>query len=348
MEIIWKPDQSLPLHPNGMQFEAIFADSSVSDPWQAYSLGGGAIGDNTVSQTVSVYDLHSFEGVLATCEKSGLSIWEYVEICEGKAIWAFLRKIWQVMCEAIEHGLLTEGVLPGGWGVTRKAWAFHRKTFMAGSHLSQSGLISAYALAVAEENAAGGLVVTAPTCRSCGVVPAIIRYVQETLNCPEDSVLHALATAGLIGNLAKHNASIAGAQVGCQGEVGVACAMAAGAAAHLLGGTVRQIKYAAAIGLEYNLGLTCDPVAGLVQIPCIERNAFAATRALTCAEYALFTDGSHRIPFDDVVAVMWETGNNLSALYRETVSGGLAAAYHRRQKTLESSNSGNQTSPDEF
>ena len=163
-------------------------------------------------------------------------------------------------------------------------------------------------------------------------MPAVLRYVQEITRCPDEAVLRALATAGLIGNLVKRNASISGAEVGCQGEVGVACAMAAAAAAQLFGGTVRQIEYAAEMGLEHNLGLTCDPVNGIVQIPCIERNAFAASKAFNCADYALLSDGSHRIPFDDVVAVLWETGNNLPSLYRETSSGGLAEAYRRREQ----------------
>jgi len=195
----------------------------------------------------------------------------------------------------------------------------------------------AYALAVSEENASGGLVVTAPTCGSSGVVPAVLRYVQEITGCSDDAILRALATAGLIGNLVKHNASISGAEVGCQGEVGVACAMAAAAAAQLFGGTVRQIEYAAEMGLEHNLGLTCDPVAGMVQIPCIERNAFAASKAFNCADYALLSDGSHRIPFDDVVAVLWETGNNLPSLYRETSTGGLAEAYRLRHQVCKRS-----------
>ena len=195
----------------------------------------------------------------------------------------------------------------------------------------RAGLVSAYALAVSEENAAGGIIVTAPTCGSCGIVPAVLYNLQVELNCSDETIWQALATAGLIGNLAKHNASISGAEVGCQGEVGVACAMAAGAATQLLGGTIREVEYAAEMGLEHNLGLTCDPVAGLVQIPCIERNAFAAAQALASADYALFTDGIHRISYDDVVAVMRETGHALPSLYRETSTGGLATVYNRKK-----------------
>jgi L-serine dehydratase len=331
-EIIWLADQMLPLHPNGMQFEAFFSDGNVSDPWQVYSLGGGAIGDGTASQIKDVYDLHTISEILEKCDKRGQAFWEHVEECEGKDILPFLSEIWQAMQDAMDRGLNAEGVLPGILGVPRKAWAFYRKTTHIEEPSKRQGLLSAYALAVSEENAAGGRVVTAPTCGSCGVLPSVLRYVQESYSCPADSILRALATAGLIGNLIKHNASISGAQVGCQGEVGAACAMAAAAATQLMGGTIRQVEYAAAMALEHHLGLTCDPVAGLVQIPCIERNAFAANRAVNCAEYALFTDGNHLIPFDEVVAVMWETGSDLPSLYRETASGGLAAAYQRRVK----------------
>ncbi len=332
VHILWQPDQLLPLHPNGMQFEAIFADGSISAPWQVYSLGGGAIGEDASTRRLQVYGMRSFTELLSYCKKSGVAVWEYVEEREGQSIWPFLREIWHAMLATMERGLNTEGVLPGGLGMPRKALAFYRKATMAGPSSQRLGLISAYALAVNEENASGGQVVTAPTCGSSGTLPAAFRYVQETYHCSEDSVLRALATAGFIGNLVKHNASISGAQVGCQGEVGTACAMAAGGLTQLLGGTVRQVEYAAAMALEHHLGLTCDPVAGLVQIPCIERNAFAASRALSCAEYALYTDGTHRIPFDDVVTVLWETGNALPSLYRETSNGGLATAYQRRMK----------------
>ena len=332
VHILWQPDELLPLHPNGMQFEAILADGSSSAPWQVYSLGGGAIGEDASTRRLQVYGMQSFTELLSYCKKNGWAVWEYVEEREGQSIWPFLREIWHAMLATMERGLNTEGVLPGGLGMPRKALAFYRKATMAGPSSQRLGLISAYALAVNEENASGGQVVTAPTCGSSGTLPAAFRYVQDTYHCSEDSVLRALATAGFIGNLVKHNASISGAQVGCQGEVGTACAMAAGGLTQLLGGTVRQVEYAAAMALEHHLGLTCDPVAGLVQIPCIERNAFAASRALSCAEYALYTDGTHRIPFDDVVTVLWETGNALPSLYRETSNGGLATAYQRRMK----------------
>ncbi|MBN1488206.1 MAG: L-serine ammonia-lyase [Anaerolineae bacterium] len=339
VDIVWVPERELPLHPNGMQFESLAPSGAVIATWQVYSVGGGKLREEgVVESTAPVYDMSTMADILEYCEFRGLALWEYVQQCEGREIWDFLGAVWDTMSQAIENGLQTEGVLPGGLGVSRKAWTFYRRAKMTGLHFKRTELLSAYALASAEENAGGGLIVTAPTCGSCGVLPAVLRYVQEILGCHQDAVLRAMATAGLIGNLVKHNASISGAEVGCQGEIGTACAMAAGAATQLMGGTIRQVEYAAEMGLEHHLGLTCDPVAGLVQIPCIERNAFAATRALTGADYALFSDGSHRIPFDEVVAVMKQTGHDLPSLYRETASGGLAAAYqHRREAKVPSS-----------
>lgn len=334
VEITWLPDVELPFHPNGMRFQAFFADGAAegasSEPWVVYSVGGGALAEEDDPEPPAIYDMDLMGPILEWCKATGQALWEYVELREGREIWSFLRQVLAAMRAAMERGLTREGVLPGGLGVTRRAWVIHRKMTMDGNPPNRFELLYAYALAVSEENASGGIVVTAPTCGSSGVLPAVLRYVQEITRCTDDALLRALATAGLIGNLVKENASISGAEVGCQGEVGVACAMAAAAAAQLFGGTVRQVEYAAEMALENSLGLTCDPVAGMVQIPCIERNAFAASKAFNCADYALLSDGSHRIPFDDVVAVMWETGNNLPSLYRETAAGGLAAAYRRR------------------
>ncbi len=333
LEVSWKPEEELPLHPNGMRFETLSAEGESLVGWEVYSVGGGALRDTgSLPPPRRVYDLKSMGEILDQCRQNGQSLWEYVEARERAGIWEHLRNVWKVMQAAIDRGLHAEGVLPGGLGLARKSWAFERKAALSGPLLQRRGLISAYALAVSEENASGGEIATAPTCGSCGILPAALKYLQGVLDCTEVSVLRAIATAGVIGNLAKHNASISGAEVGCQGEVGVACAMAAAAATQLLGGTPPQIEYAAEMGLEHNLGLTCDPVAGLVQIPCIERNAFAANQALTCAEYALFTDGGHRISYDEVLSVMRETGRALPSLYRETSTGGLAAAYLRRKR----------------
>jgi L-serine dehydratase len=331
VQILWQPQQVMPRHPNALRLEALDADGSVTGAKLVYSVGGGRIvEDGQPDAPLCVYPISSMSKILEHCERSGQALWEYVAVYEGEQIWDTLRQVWGTMQSAIQEGLEAEGVLPGGLGLARKASALYRKTLLSGEHFRQSGLLSAYALAVAEQNADGGLVVTAPTCGASGVVPAVLRYMQETLQCSDAILLRALATAGLIGVIVKHNASIAGAEVGCQGEIGVACAMAAAAAAQMMGGTVHQVEYAAEMGLEHFLGLTCDPVAGLVQIPCIERNAFAATRAIHSADYALFSDGEHRISFDDVVAVMKQTGHDLPSLYRETASGGLAGVYHQR------------------
>ena len=332
VEITWAPEVVLPFHPNGMRFEAGLPGDPRGEDWTVFSVGGGALAEEGDPGPAPVYDLDQMGDILERCKQNGQALWEYVESREGPGLWDFLREVLEAMRAAIARGLEREGVLPGGLGVARRAWAIHRKMTLAGSAPNRFKLLYAYALAVSEENASGGVVVTAPTCGSSGVLPAVLRYMQEITRCSDDALLRALATAGLVGNLVKHNASISGAEVGCQGEVGAACAMAAAAAAQLFGGTARQIEYAAEMALENNLGLTCDPVDGIVQIPCIERNAFAASKAYNCADFALLSDGSHRIPFDDVVAVLWETGNNLPSLYRETASGGLAEAYRRRQK----------------
>ena len=265
--------------------------------------------------------------LLQYCTKQGIYFWEYVEQIEGDGIWNFLRTVLNTMWDTIDRGLKAEGVLPGGLGVSRKASVLHRKIQLNGENFLQKGYLPAYALAVAEENAAGGVVVAAPTCGSAGVLRPCcdifkINYPARKKCC----CMHWLP-AGLLGNLIKFNASISGAEVGCQGEIGTACTMASGAAVQLLGGTIRQIEYAAEMGLEHHLGLTCDPVGGLVQIPCIERNVFAAARAVDSANYALFGDGSHRVSFDEVVEVMKQTGHDLPSLYRETAGAGLATHY---------------------
>ncbi|MBD3243467.1 MAG: serine dehydratase [Chitinivibrionales bacterium] len=327
LTIEWNPGQELGPRPNGMLFEALGTDGQCLAQWRVFSVGGGALRGEDEPEPPSVYPHAGLSEILDCCDSEGLHFWEYVFQVEGEDLAAFLGDTWDAMRRAIERGLEAEGVLPGGLGLTRKAWALQRKARMSGARFRRTGLLAAYALAVAEENAAAGEVVTAPTCGAAGVLPSVIRFLDETVQTRRADVVRALATAGLIGNVVKANASIAGAEVGCQGEIGTACAMAAGAAAQLLGGSPRQIEYAAEMGLEHHLGLTCDPVAGLVQIPCIERNAMAATRAVTCADYALFSDGGHRVSFDDAVVTMKQTGHDLPSLYRETGSGGLAAAY---------------------
>lgn len=336
VEFVWKPGTFLEVHPNAMMFEVLLSGSPVSGK-RYYSIGGGTIvADGEKIDEKPVYNYANMDEILKWCHENGRTVWEYVVDSEGENILEYLGEVWKAMKEAMSKGLDTEGVLPGGLRLERKARSFYYKAKRNDPASQKTGLLSAYALAVAEENAAGGIVVTAPTCGSCGVIPSVLKIFQETYNFSDGDILKALASAGLFGNIIKVNASISGADVGCQGEIGSACAMGAAAAAQLLGGTVFQIEYAAEMGMEHHLGLTCDPVMGLVQIPCIERNVFAAARALTCAEYALLSDGRHRISFDEVVETMRLTGHDLKSSYRETSQGGLARLGILIQKSLTS------------
>lgn len=331
VKINWEPEIFLPFHPNGIIFKAVDKDGNKYDDWTVYSVGGGALHYDNMENTESpdIYDMSSLTEIMHYCEKTGSSYWEYVESCEGKEIYDHLRKVWEAMRESVERGLDNEGRLPGPLNLKRKAPIYYVKAQGYRDNLRSRGLVFAYALAVSEENASGGCIVTAPTCGSSGVLPGVLYHLWKSRNFTEKQMLHALATAGLIGNIVKKNASIAGAEVGCQGEVGVACAMAAAAASQLFGGSPAQIEYAAEMGLEHHLGMTCDPVCGLVQIPCIERNAYAAARALDANIYASFTDGTHRVSFDHLVRVMKETGHDLPSLYKETGTGGLAKDYQQ-------------------
>lgn len=321
--IQWEPDHCLALHPNAMTFIAEYKDHRKKETF--YSIGGGALTTGEKERPQQIYPLTTMDRILAYCDDSGKSFWEVVFENEDADFPSFLEAVWKQMKSSVRNGLETEGVLPGGLGLPRKAAAYKTRSRNATPHLRRSGMITAFALAVAEENAAGGIVVTAPTCGACGVLPAVLFSFRKLEGVTDEAIIKALATAGLIGNLIKYNGSISGAEVGCQGEIGSACAMAAAAATQLLGGSVRQIEYAAEMGLEHHLGLTCDPVHGLVQIPCIERNSFAAKNALSCAEHAILSDGQHRVSFDTVVAVMTRTGQDIPSLYRETAKGGLAA-----------------------
>ncbi len=326
VELVWKPDEVLPFHTNGMRFKAFDAAGNEMLAKTVYSIGGGDILEEGQSRepSKSIYPLNKIKDIQQWCEESGRSYWEFVDQYEDSGIWDYLAEVWTVMKEAVERGIEAEGVLPGGLGVRRKAVSYYVHAAGYNSSLKSRGLVYAYALAVSEENAAGGRIVTAPTCGSCGIVPAVLYHLHTSKNFSEKRILRALATAGLFGNVVKHNASVSGAEVGCQGEVGVACAMAAAAASQLFGGTPAQIEYSAEMGLEHHLGLTCDPVCGLVQIPCIERNAYAAARALDANLYSAFSDGKHSVDFDRIVEVMKQTGHDLPSLYKETAKGGLA------------------------
>lgn len=331
VEVKWLPKTFLPYHPNGLVFRAYNERNKITDEWTVYSVGGGALsegkGDKDMFKVKPVYKLSTINEIQQWCESTGKGYWEYVAQCEDEDFWDYLREVWYDMRASVERGLDTEGALPGPLNLARKASTYYVKARSYKASLQGRGLVYAYALAVSEENASGGTIVTAPTCGASGVLPAVLYHLSNGHNFTETKVLHALATAGLFGNVAKANASISGAEVGCQGEVGVACAMASAASCQLFGGSPAQIEYAAEMGLEHHLGMTCDPVCGLVQIPCIERNAFAACRALDAQLYATFSDGLHRVSYDSVIQVMKQTGHDIPSLYKETSTGGLAKSY---------------------
>ena len=334
--IIWQPDTNLPYHPNGMKFEAFDSAGTQTDEWTAFSVGGGKVDDRgqriTQESVNDCYPHKNMTEILSHLNAHGMNFWEYVEECEGSDIWNYLKDVWHVMSAAVDRGVRSEGVLPGGLGITRKANLYFRRSQLIRDGFIHSTPMTAFALAVSEENATGGEIVTAPTCGSCGVLPAVLRYFQKKMDITEENILRAIATAGVFGNVVKHTGSISGAEVGCQGEIGVACAMAAAAASYFYSGTIRQIEYAAESGLEHHLGLTCDPVAGLVQVPCIERNAAAANAALFAAQFVMFSDGTHRVSFDDVIRAMMHTGFDMPRLYRETSEGGLAKVFRMPQE----------------
>ena len=328
--IAWEPKENLPEHPNGMIVSSVALDGSMTDSWTYYSVGGGDIKCMDIQleaeDEAEVYEMSTMKEILDWCNKNGKAFWEFVQENEEKTkgFWEHIELVWKTMQKAVERGIDEEGALPGPLNIRRKAGSYYIKADGYGDVQRARGLIFAYALAVSEENACGGKIVTAPTCGSCGVLPGVLYHLKKVYGFSDQRIIRALATAGIIGNIVKHNASISGAEVGCQGEVGVACAMAAGAITQLMGGSPSQIEYAAEMGLEHHLGLTCDPVCGMVQIPCIERNAYAAARAMDASIYSLYTDGRHRVSFDQVVRVMKETGKDLPSLYKETSEGGLA------------------------
>jgi len=330
VEIVWKPEVFLPYHPNGMKFESLDGGGKTLNEWTAYSIGGGTISEgegSLIGEGADIYDRNTIREIIQWCKDTGRSYWEYAEQCEESDFWDYIETVWKAMKASVENGLNTEGALPGPLRLSRKAATYYIKATGYKANLQTRGLVFSYALAVSEENASGGTVVTAPTCGSSGVLPSVLYHLAKGHSFSDKRIMHAIATGGIFGNVVKHNASISGADVGCQGEVGVACAMASAATCQLFGGTPTQVEYAAEMGLEHHLGMTCDPVCGLVQIPCIERNAFAAARALDANIYASFSDGFHRVSFDEVVQVMKQTGHDLPSLYKETSAGGLAKGY---------------------
>lgn len=325
VEIVWRADIVKPFHTNGMLYEALDDSGNVLSDWTIYSIGGGLLANETWSEEgESIYELTHISDILKYIEREGLTFWEYVEQHEDDDIWEYLQDIWQTMQQTVERGLGNEGVIEGGLHLRRKARQYYVRASSYKPSLQSRCLVIAYALATSECNAIGDTVVTAPTCGSSGVLPAVLYHLKKNHNFSDAEILRALATSALFANVIKTNASISGAEVGCQGEVGSACVMAAVAANQLFGGSPQQIEYAAEMAMEHNLGLTCDPMCGLVQIPCIERNAMAALRALDINLYAMMSDGKHIISFDKVVETMKKTGHDLPSLYKETAMGGLA------------------------
>mgnify|MGYP000273703985 FL=1 len=319
-------------HPNTLDLIA-YQDNKETQRIRVESIGGGDIVVEGEAQhaDAEVYPENSFAEIARFCQWRHVSLPEYVELNEGPEVWSFLEHIWHVMRQSIEDGLAAEGILPGGLNVQRKAKYLYERTHLLDlPQVRELQLVCSYAFAVAEQNAGNGTIVTAPTCGSCGVLPAVLLYMQNKYSLSDDKIAEALGVAGLFGNLVRHNASISGAECGCQAEIGTACSMAAAAMGELTGLTIEEQEYAAEIAMEHQLGLTCDPICGLVQIPCIERNAVAAKRAIDASNLSHMLVGTRTISFDMVVRTMYETGINMNRAFRETSEGGLARLYSRR------------------
>ena len=328
-EIVFDYESKTPIHPNTLEFIA-FKEGKETDKKEFYSIGGGEIqfdGADSVSPK-EVYSENNFTEIANVCKSRNIRLSDYVFEKEDSDIKQYLMAVWKTMQNAINEGLSKSGTLPGGLSVERKAqFLYNQKHIDESPQTRENRLVCSYAFAVSEQNADCGIIVTAPTCGSCGVLPAVLKYMQDKNNFTDEDIIRALAVAGLIGNIVATNASISGAECGCQAEVGTACSMASAALCELFEMGIDQIEYAAEVAMEHHLGLTCDPVCGLVQIPCIERNAVAAMRAINALSLANFLYGSRKVSFDVVVETMYQTGKDLSHLYRETSEGGLAKLY---------------------
>ncbi len=330
VDVICDTDAEVP-HPNTMDLYA-YREGGRRAFFRVYSVGGGAvrIEGRVGEEDAEVYPLQNFSEIRSYCEENSLRLSDYVFECEGEGIREYLFEVWRTMKTSIAEGLKAQGILPGGLNVERKARILYRQKHIDESaETKENRLVCAYAFAVSEQNAAAETIVTAPTCGASGVLPAVLRYAQERRRYSDEDIVRALAAGGLVGNLIKTNASISGAECGCQAEIGSACCMAAAALGELYEMELGQIEYAAEIAMEHHLGLTCDPIGGLVQIPCIERNAVAAMRAMNAVSLADFLSDSRKISFDLVIQTMYETGKDISRCYRETAEGGLAKLYKK-------------------
>ena len=329
-EVVYNREETDLPHPNTMLFEA-FRDSVLIGSNRIFSIGGGSIridGEES-DEEIEVYPQRNFSEIHDICKRHSLNLAQFINRMEDPSLRECLKTVWAAMKASVQRGLNTGGILPGGLGVARKArMLFEKRCYNESADVTMNRVIAAYAYAVSEENADEHIVVTAPTCGSCGVLPAVMYYMEQDRGFPEEEILDALAVAALIGNVIRTNASISGAECGCQAEIGSACSMAAAALASLYGLNIDQIEYAAEIAMEHNLGLTCDPVKGLVQIPCIERNAVAAMRAISAVNLSRFLYSTRKISFDEVVATMYRTGKDMDEKYRETSHGGLAQIYY--------------------
>ena len=323
VEIIWEPETIKEFHPNGATFIALDENKNVIDEYTVFSVGGGTIKEENeeTSKEGQTYPLTTMDEIMKWCKENNKTLLDYVLEHEDEDILDYIESIKKAMRKSINEGLEATDLIPGKLLLKRRAKDFYNKYLESDKFTT---MLFSYALAVSEQNASGNIIVTAPTCGSAGVIPGVLLSLQDHSGYSEKQINEALLVGGLIGNIIKHNASISGAEVGCQGEVGAACSMAAAAITYLKGGTTEQIEYAAEIALEHHLGMTCDPVYGYVQIPCIERNAIGAERALDSANYALLTDGTHFISLDQVIQTMKETGIDMMDKYKETAKGGLA------------------------
>ena len=330
-DITFDYETDTPVHPNTIEFIA-FKNQKELGRKQFYSIGGGEILADGESETSpqEVYEEKTFTEIADLCRSQNIRLSDYVFQREGEDIKHYLHDVWKTMQNAIHQGLSKNGILPGGLSVERKAYfLYNQKHIDESPQTRENRLVCSYAFAVSEQNADCGVIVTAPTCGSCGVLPAVLKYMQDKNQFSENDIIRALAVAGLIGNIVATNASVSGAECGCQAEVGTACSMAAAALCELFEMSIDQIEYAAEVAIEHHLGLTCDPVCGLVQIPCIERNAVAAMRAINALSLSNFLYASRKVSFDVVVETMYQTGKDLSHLYRETSEGGLAKLYNK-------------------
>lgn len=332
VEIIFNKDVKELKHSNTMDLIA-YKNNEELGRFTAYSVGGGSIqiGGELLKEEKNIYKLTTFTEIKKYCIKKEISLLEYVIMQEGKEIIEYLNIVWKTMKKTLEEGLEKEGIIPGKLKISKKAKSLYNTVTKETSELKRIRLLTAYAYATSEQNASGEIIVTAPTCGASGVLPAVLYYLYKQENISEKSIIEGLAVAGLIGNLVKENASISGAECGCQAEIGTACSMAAAAYAHIKGYNINIIECAAEIAMEHHLGLTCDPIYGYVQIPCIERNAVAAVRAIDSANMASFLYKDSKISFDLVIETMYETGKDLGSHYKETSKGGLAKKYCRNK-----------------